>query len=401
VTGTGWLIENVRLVTGTEGETERPGWLWHKDGTIAAIGGPEEPVPAEAAHATRIDGKGGWLLPGFIDVHVHGGAGHDFMETDAEKWETIARFHAGYGTTGLLATTVTATKAELDAVLETAGRCLEAGFSRPAARLLGVHFEGPFINVKRKGAQNPAAIVPPQPAWLEDWTSRFPGIIRMLTLAPETEGALDFIEMLVKRGIVASCGHTDANWSVIKQAADRGLRQAVHTYNAMSPLHHREPGTLGAVLTDDRIMAEVIADGEHVHPAAIELLVRAKGISRVTLITDAIAAAGMPDGEYELGGLPVIMRGGTARLKGGDTLAGSTLTMIDAFRFMVRKVGVSVADASRMASQNPARQFGIDGETGSLKAGLRADVLLLDEALRLERVWVGGEEVEPAGTPPR
>jgi len=390
VTAKEWLIDNVRLVTGLDGESERPGWLWLKDGKIAAVGGAGDPVPDGAAGAERVDGAGGWALPGFIDVHVHGGAGFDFMEADAGKWEKIARFHAEHGTTALLATTVTATKEELDAVLDTAAQCIRDGFRRPAARLLGVHLEGPFINPAKKGAQNPAAIVPPRPDWLASWTERHPGLIRILTLAPEMEGALPFVEQLTALGIIPSCGHTDATWHVIRRAADRGLRHAVHTFNAMRPLHHREPGTLGAVLTDDRITAEVIADGEHVHPAAIDLLVRAKGKDRVILVTDAISAAGMPDGQYELGGLPVTMTGGAARLADG-TLAGSTLTMIGAFRFMVKEVGVSVAVASRMASGNPARRLGIDGETGRLAPGLRADVLLVDRELNLKRVWIGGE----------
>lgn len=391
-----WLIGNVRLVTGLDGDGERPGWIWLKDGRIEATGGVGDPVPPGAGGAERIDGGGGWVLPGFIDVHVHGGAGSDFMEPDAGKWEAIARFHARHGTTGLLATTVTAAKEDIDAVLETASRCVRDGFGRPAARLLGVHLEGPFINPAKKGAQNPDAIVPPRPDWLASWTDRFPGLIRIVTLAPEMEGALAFVEQLAAGGIIPSCGHTDAAWHVIRRAADRGLRHAVHTFNAMRPLHHREPGTLGAVLTDDRIAAEVIADGEHVHPAAIGLLVRAKGKDRVILITDAISAAGMPDGDYELGGLPVVMRDGTARLHDG-TLAGSTLTMIGAFRFMVREVGVSVADASRMASGNPARQLGIDHETGLLVPGHRADVLLVDRELNLLRVWIGGTPLEETG----
>jgi N-acetylglucosamine-6-phosphate deacetylase len=161
----------------------------------------------------------------------------------------------------------------------------------------------------------------------------------------------------------------------------------------MSPYHHRSPGTVGAVLTEERIMTEVIADGHHVHPAGIKLLVAAKGADHVILVTDAMAAAGMPDGDYDLGGLPVVMKGGVARLKEGDSLAGSTLTMIDAFRFIVREIGVPVAEASRMASANPARQLRLDDVSGSLAAGKRADVLLLDDSLALERIWIGGKEL--------
>ncbi|TJY42177.1 N-acetylglucosamine-6-phosphate deacetylase [Cohnella pontilimi] len=381
------LLLNARVVT-TEGVLD-DGWVWMRGGSIGAVG--HGAVPAEAAGADRVDGRGGWVLPGFIDVHVHGGAGHDFMYADQEELRAITRFHGQHGTTAMLATSLTASREELTRVLERVSRFMSDPM--PFAQLLGVHFEGPFINVKWKGAQNPAHIVPPQAEWLEDWMRRFPGVIKLQTLAPESEGAADYIERLDRHGIVPSCGHTDATYDQIAAAAGHGLRHAVHTFNAMSPYHHRAPGTVGAVLTDDRITAEVIADGHHVHPAGIKLLISAKGTDRVILVTDAMAAAGMPDGEYDLGGLPVVMKGGVARLKEGDSLAGSTLTMIDAFRFVVREIGVSVAEASRMASGNPARQLRIDEQRGSLAAGKRADVLLLDDLLALQRIWVGGAEM--------
>ncbi|OUM93814.1 MAG: N-acetylglucosamine-6-phosphate deacetylase [Thermobacillus sp. ZCTH02-B1] len=386
----GVLITNARIVP-EEGEPFS-GWLYMRDGRIAALGRADEEPPPDAVSARRVDGEGGWALPGFIDLHVHGGAGCDFMDADEASFEAITRFHARHGTTGMLATTLTASKERLDAALEAASRYMASPM--PYARILGVHLEGPFVNVRRKGAQNPDFIVPPRPDWLEDWAARWPGLIRIQTLAPETEGALEYIVRLSELGIVPACGHTDASWTEIRFAADRGLRHAVHTFNAMRPFHHREPGAVGAVLTDDRIMAEVVADGHHVHPAGVELLLRAKGSGGVILVTDAMAAAGMPDGEYELGGLSVTMRGGLARLRDLDILAGSTLTMIEAFRFAVRKVGVSVAEASRMASLNPARQIGADRETGSLRPGKRADVLLLDEDLVLRRIWIGGREPE-------
>lgn len=368
------------------------GWIWMRDGFIAGLGSrDQDPLPGEAAKTQRVDGAGGWVLPGFIDMHVHGGAGHDFMDADREELLAITRFHGEHGTTGMLATSLTAPREELTRVLERVGRYMRGDM--PYARLLGVHIEGPFVSLKWKGAQNPAYILPPQLEWLEDWVRAYPDLIKMQTLAPELEGAIPYIEKLTKYGIIAACGHTDATYAELTKAAGRGLRQAVHTFNAMRPYHHREPGTVGAVLTDERIMAEVIADGHHVHPAGIKLLVAAKGTDRVILITDAMAAAGMPDGEYTLGELPVVMEGGVARLKESGSLAGSTLTMIDAFRFMVQEVGVSVADASKMASGNPARQLGISGSTGALEIGKRADVLLLDGSLKLRRVWVGGSEI--------
>ncbi|AGA57407.1 N-acetylglucosamine-6-phosphate deacetylase [Thermobacillus composti KWC4] len=387
----GILIENARIVA-EKGEPFS-GWILLEDGIIAAMGGADKPLPPEAASAVRVDGEGGWVLPGFIDLHVHGGAGGDFMDADEASLRAITRFHALHGTTGMLATTLTASKERLDAAIEAVSRFTASPM--PHAQLLGVHLEGPFVSFKWRGAQNPDHILPPRLDWLEDWTSRWPGLIKIQTLAPETEGALEYIGRLKACGIVPACGHTDATLADMRAAADRGLRHAVHMFNAMRPYHHREPGTVGAVLTDDRIMAEVIADGHHVHPAGIEMLIRAKGPRGVILITDAMAAAGMPDGEYDLGGLSVIMQDGVARLRDSGNLAGSTLTMIDAFRFVVRKAGVSVADASRMASLNPARQIGVDRVTGSLAPGKQADVLLLDAGLGLRRVWIKGQELAP------
>ncbi|MFC5702538.1 N-acetylglucosamine-6-phosphate deacetylase [Cohnella faecalis] len=380
------ILTNVRVVT-----PERildNGWIAYENGLVSAIGSG----PADTAGCEVVDGRGGWALPGFIDVHVHGGGGHDFMDAEEDGLREITKFHASHGTTGIVATSLTASRDQLTEVLERVSRFMSKPM--PYSQVLGVHFEGPFVNDKWKGAQNPAYIIPPQPEWLEEWVRRFPGIIKIQTLAPETEGALDYIERLAGHGIVPSCGHTDATYDQIIEAADHGLRHAVHMYNAMRPYHHREPGTVGAVLTDDRIVAEVIADGHHVHAAGIDLMRRAKGTDRVILVTDAMAAAGMPDGSYDLGGLPVTMSCGVARLTGSGNLAGSTLTMIGAFRHMVREVGVPLADASRMASGNPARQLGIDTVAGSLEAGKRADVLLLDDALQLERVWIGGAEID-------
>lgn len=380
------LIHNARVVT-PDGIIEN-GWIRFNEGIIEEIG--SKPFDDGLGHVDIVDAQGGWVLPGFIDVHVHGGAGHDFMDADACGLNEITRFHAAHGTTGIVATSLTASRDDLTGVLERISSYMSAPM--PYAQVIGVHFEGPFINEKWKGAQNPAHIVPPQLEWLEDWVARFPGIIKIQTLAPEADGALDYIARLAHHGIVPSCGHTDATYEQITAAADRGLRHAVHAYNAMRIFHHREPGTVGAVLTDDRITAEVIADGHHVHPAGIKLLHSAKGTDNVILVTDAMAAAGMPDGDYNLGGLPVRMTCGVARLKEGDSLAGSTLNMISAVRFLVREVGVPVEQASRMASANPARQLRIAHLTGTLEKGKRADILLLDESLELQKIWIGGRE---------
>jgi N-acetylglucosamine-6-phosphate deacetylase len=334
----------------------------------------------------------GWLLPGFIDVHIHGGNGFDFMDGTPEAIAAIVDFHGRHGTTGMLATTVTASKKDIEGVLSSAVSYRDVHPERGAG-LYGVHLEGPFISPRWPGAQNPAHIADPNEEWLRTWVEAFPDTIRLLTLAPERAGALDLIRYAAGKGIICACGHTDATYLQMMDGVQAGLTHGVHTFNAMRGLHHREPGTVGAMLTDNRISAEVIADGHHVHPAAIKLLLQSKPEDKVLLITDAIAAAGLPDGEYELGGLPVAVQGGAARLKNGGSLAGSTLTMIDAFTFMVKQVGLSVPAASRLASGNPAKLLGLAGRIGSIAPGMSADLVLLDHTLRIQNVWRQGRRI--------
>ncbi|WP_201319063.1 N-acetylglucosamine-6-phosphate deacetylase [Paenibacillus sp. EPM92] len=382
------LIVNAQVVK--ENETIRDGYVAiNGEGRIAAAG-PMDGLDERQANTAlqRVDAAGSWLLPGFIDVHVHGGYGYDFMEATKEAIDGITKFHNSQGTTTLLATTVTQSREAIEAVLRAADAYRKAG--SPYARLGGVHLEGPFISPKWPGAQNPSFIVDPQADWLDAWTEEFPGLIRMMTLAPERENALPLIRRLTDQGIVASAGHTDATYDQMVEATRYGLRHAVHTFNAMTGLHHRNPGVVGAVLTEEVINAEVIADGHHVHPAAIKLLTLAKRKDNLLLITDAMSAAGLGSGEYDLGGLPVIVEDGVARLKAGNTLAGSTLTMIQALRFMVEQVGLSVEEASRLASHNPAKAIGCLEQTGTISEGKLADLLLVSPQLQIGRVWVEG-----------
>ncbi|SFI93576.1 N-acetylglucosamine-6-phosphate deacetylase [Paenibacillus sp. UNC496MF] len=385
-----WLIRGVNAVVGdavAEGAA-----IVVKNGKIARIAAGGDLPPGEADGLAEVDGGGGWLLPGFIDMHVHGGFGSDFMDASAAAYDAITSFHASKGTTRLLATTVTAPREAIEAVLEASAAY--RGRPMPYAALAGVHLEGPFISELWPGAQNPSFISPPRLDWVEAWTSRYPGLIKQLTLAPEKEGAADVIAHLARGGIVAAAGHTDALYAQVEAAAEAGLSQAVHTFNAMRALHHREPGTVGAVLSDDRIHAELIADGHHVHPAAIRLLAKAKPRDRVILITDAISAAGLGDGGYELGGLGVDVVNGVARLREGGSLAGSTLTMIDAVRFMLTHTDLGIAAISRMASANPARQLGLQDATGAIGIGLAADLVLTDaDFLDVSHTWVEGRLV--------
>lgn len=333
-------------------------------------------------------------IPGFVDVHVHGGAGHDFMYSDTHALDTITQFHASHGTTSMLATTMTASKADIDQVLAEVNSYRKREDGMPYARLEGVHLEGPFISQRWPGAQNPEHIVPANIEWLEEWEARYPGMIRQVTLAPEREGALEAIRWLRRRGITAALGHTDATFEEVIAAADAGLNQAVHQFNAMTPLHHRKPGAAGAVMYEPRIRAEIIADGIHVHPAAISIVARLKNNGNLLLITDAMSATGLSDGEYAIGDLPVLVKDGIATLKEHpEALAGSTLTMISGFRYLVRNVGLSMAEASQAASLTPAVSLGMERSIGSLEAGKRGDILQLDNDLNLHAVWIGGRKL--------
>jgi N-acetylglucosamine-6-phosphate deacetylase len=358
----------------------------HLHADLAAAANEDDSPASSSSIIVRL--KEGYLLPGFIDIHVHGGNGEDFMDADPRVLDTITAFHGSHGTTAMLATTMTAPKDRIDQVLSE----VHAYMTRPMpyAQLEGVHLEGPFISPNWPGAQNPEHIVLPNLTWAAEWEQRYPGLVRQLTLAPERDGALELIAWLRSHGITAALGHTDATYEEVERAAEAGLNHAVHAFNAMTPLHHRKPGAAGAVLADPRIEAEVIADGIHVHPAAISLLAKLKRDHNLILITDAMSAAGLEDGHYTLGDLPVIVQGGVARLKDEVTLAGSTLTMIEGFRYLVHHVGLSIPEASQAASLNPARSLNIAHRTGSLKAGKQADVLLLDADFKLQGVWVKG-----------
>lgn len=342
-------------------------------------------LPSESA-------QGDWIVPGFIDIHVHGGNGHDFMEGTQEAFRKITEFHIQHGTTSMLATSVTSSKKDIDHMLQGTEHFLKSKPTAGAA-LLGVHLEGPFLSKVFPGAQNPIHMIPPQLDWLQEWTHTYPGLIRMMTLAPEVEGGMKCIAWLKQNHIVPAAGHTDASYDDLHTAVGHGLQHAVHTFNAMRGLHHREPGTAGAVMINDQISCEVIADGHHVHPACIQLLAKAKSPDHLVLITDAMAAAGMPDGDYNLGELIVNVKDGVARLKDGESLAGSTLTMIQGFRYLVETVGVSTEDASRMASLAPARVLGMDKEIGSIKTGKRADLLRLTKQLNIKTVWNKGRMI--------
>ena len=337
-----------------------------------------------------VDAADLWVLPGFLDMHVHGGGGADFMRGTPEITRQVARTHARFGTTGLLATTITASRADTDAAIRAARSVMDAGRGADEAHILGIHLEGPYLCAKRRGAQPEAFIRPPDVAEFSHWVELSGSTVRQITLAPEVPGAETLIRAARAAGVIVSMGHTDAKAEEVETAIGWGAAQGTHVFNAMRPLHHREPGTVGAILAHPEVMAEVIADGVHLHPLVVRLLLTAKGPSNAALITDAIEGAAMPDGEYSLGGVTTYVRDGTAAFADG-TLAGSVLTMNRAFHNAVRFADLPPHVASGHASANAARQLGLSDRLGTLEVGKEADLVALHPATG-EVAWtlIGG-----------
>jgi N-acetylglucosamine-6-phosphate deacetylase len=351
-----------------------------RGGRIVAIG---ERSRRDAGEVVDLAGR--WALPGFVDVHVHGGAGAQCNTADPDEVHRVARFHADHGTTSLLATTVAAGVDELLVSLQ-AIRAAAAAPAKGGAEVLGAHLEGPFLSREWPGAMDAARFVAPDQAVAERLIAG--GGVRMITLAPELPGALDLVRAAAAANVVVSMGHTGATYAQAAAAVAAGARAATHTFNAMRPLHHREPGLLGAALDLDAVTCEVVCDGVHVDPAAVRLLQRLKGPARTALVTDAIEAAGLPDGDFRLGARRVSVADGRATLPGSDTIAGSTLTMDRALRNAVAFCDVSVEDAARMASTTPAELLGITARKGVLAPGRDADVAILDADADLSLVGV-------------
>ncbi|MEZ4729640.1 MAG: N-acetylglucosamine-6-phosphate deacetylase [Caldilineaceae bacterium] len=341
-----------------------------------------------------LDATGCYVLPGFIDLHVHGGAGCDTMDATPEALAVMSHFSAHHGVTSFLATTMTASHGD---ILRAVTAVRQWGQQlAPGARILGLHIEGPYISLKYPGAQPADYIHPPSLSEFAELMAAGP--VRMITLAPEVAGADELIAAACRQGVTVVWGHTDATYEQCVQAAALGVTQATHTYNAMSGLHHRRPGVLGATLTLDQIYAQLIADNIHVHPAAMNVLARCKGVERILLITDAMRAAGLPEGEYELGGQPVTVTDGSCRLVDG-TLAGSILTMERALANFMAATGLTLADAWPVTSRTPAQSLGLAHQVGALAPGYQADLVLLDAQFQVVATVVEGQVVylrEPA-----
>jgi N-acetylglucosamine-6-phosphate deacetylase len=321
-----------------------------------------------------------WLLPGFVDIHNHGGGGHTFTTGDAESARAAAAFHLKHGTTTLLASLVSAPfELMRDAV---------AAFAPLVADgvLAGIHFEGPYLSHVRCGAQNPAFLRDPDPAELTELIKLGQGSLRMVTIAPERAGAIEAIELLASHGILAAIGHTDASYEQVKAGVAAGATVATHLFNGMRPLQHREPGPIVALLDSPPVVVELIADGVHLHDGTLAFAVHAATPARAALITDAMSAAGMPDGEYDLGGQSVLVADRVARLARDGSIAGSTLTMDAALR-RATGAGLSIVDAAAMAATTPARLLGLDKR---LAIGCDADIVILGNDLQVRQVIRSG-----------
>lgn len=360
------------------------GWVRIDDDRIVETG--------TGAVAEAVDLGSVRLVAGYVDIHCHGGGSASF----ADDALTAAAFHRGHGTTSVVASLATATLPELAAQCERLVPAVDSGL------IAGIHLEGPFLNAARRGAHNPELLRNPDIDWLIDIvdgcrTATGESAIKMVTLAPELDCGIEAIEAVVQRNVVAALGHSDASYEQAKAAIDAGVSVATHLFNGMPPVHHRQPGPVVALLRDPGVTIELINDGIHVHPGVVGGVFEAVGSHRVALVTDCINAAGMPDGYYELAGSQIVVRDGRAELVEGNSLAGSTLTMDVSVRNAIA-AGIPADDVIVAATRNPAHALGL-ADRGELRAGARADLLVLDDDFNVRRVMEQGEWVVDRSTP--
>jgi N-acetylglucosamine-6-phosphate deacetylase len=345
-----------------------------------------------AGGAVAVDFAGDYMVPGLIDLHVHGCGGADTMDGTPAALAHMAKALLRQGTTAFLATTMTAGADHLREVLAVGADWPETGMQ---AEFLGFHLEGPCISPEYRGAQKPVT-----ESAITNIIALFDRRVKIVTLAPELADADACLAAAIQKGIIVAAGHSGASFDEMRQAIDAGVRHLTHAFNAMPGIHHRKPGLLTAALLDPRVSIELIADGVHIHPAVLELALRLKGQAQVVLVSDGTRAVGMPDGDYDLGGQQVSLSQGRLTLPDG-TIAGSAAPLLAGVRFMVRAVGRGLPEAVRMASLNPARVLGADSDHGSLRAGALANFLRLSPELELKEVWMRGRRVIDAASAAR
>jgi N-acetylglucosamine-6-phosphate deacetylase len=358
----------------------RPGWVHTSAAQIVGSGAGAAPQPPD------VDLPDAVVVPGFVDIHVHGGGGASYTDGNVSDIVRAASFHRRHGTTTTLASLVTASAADLLAAVRALAESTGEG------AIAGIHLEGPWLSTAHCGAHDHTQLRDPSPAEIDALLAAGNGAIRMVTLAPERPGSDDAITRLVDAGVIVALGHTDASYEQTRHAVELGATAGTHLFNAMRPLHHREPGPALALLEDARVTVELIADGVHVHPALVHATIEAAGADRVALVTDATAAAGVGDGEFRLGAVPVDVVEGVARVRGTSTIAGSTATMDQLFRFAAglgSDRDAALATAVQLTSTTPVRALGMHG-LGSLRAGADANLVVLERNLQVSAVMARG-----------
>ncbi|MGH2382067.1 MAG: N-acetylglucosamine-6-phosphate deacetylase [Candidatus Limnocylindria bacterium] len=377
------LLTGARIVT--SGGVLEPGWIRVDDGRVAALGSGSAPSEAGERHALG----GRWVVPGFIDLHVHGGGGHAMSSADPAEIRAAASFHRGQGTTRSLASIITAPLHEMLGALAAVRSVVEDG-PTPEAHVVGSHLEGPFLSPLRAGAHDPRHLVAPDPIIFDRLLEAAGGTLRVITLAPELPGGLDLVRRAVAAGVVVAIGHSDATHADAVAAFEAGASLVTHLFNGMRPWHHREPGLAGAALAAPHVVSELINDGIHLHDATARFAFAAGAPGSVALVTDAMTAAGVGDGDFRLGSAAVRVRDGAVRLADGETLAGSTLTMDVAVRRAVRDLGLTMSAAVEASAATPARVLGFGDRVGSLDPGREADLVVLGDQLEVQAVMAGG-----------
>ena len=382
----------------TPDRKEKEGVVLFSGGKILAAGSRKEiAIPQDAR---VLDAGGGYIVPGFVDIHVHGGMGADVTEGSREVFETMSRFFVRHGVTSFVASVLTVEDAVLLRVLETA-RAVMKEDDLPGARLLGIHLEGPWLNAAEAGAHPRHLLREPRPEHYLPLLE-YADVIRMVTLAPELDGAAVLVKTLKEHGIVAAAGHTDAIDRQMMPVVAAGMTHSTHMFCNMSHFRRddlkRVGGAVETILNDDRITTELIADGHHLGETLMQLTVKVKGVDKVCFVTDAMPAAGMPDGIYHIGGVEAVVKEGAARLTDNSAYAGSVTTMDICVRNGVEKIGLTPAESVTMATATPARIIGSNKENGSLGKGKRADIVFLNKNMEVMKTIVGGKEMEPLPT---